>query len=280
MRAAGTVGVAGPSNRSRAKIGDEMKQRARSVLLAAPAVLAIALIAAVSACGSTAAPQSVHSAADTSGRSGAASSGVAGAAGSAASSADKQGASGRTTGTSIAAVPPAAKRVPCPGVMPPLRLPGLVQSGGAVQPNGPIQPEEPIPPGFRPAAVVECVTVAAVHHGVVRIEERRQAAIAGLGRLMTALRHPYHPQLKVEAPTCMRPAVPWPWFVLVGANGRVIHPIMPVGICGQPAPGVRDALNSLHWIPLGTVWLRPIPFRPPMHGGPIHDITPGIPVSP
>jgi hypothetical protein len=172
--------------------------------------------------------------------------------------------------------------VQCPGVIPFVRLPDSAQpyvsvgQHSPVQPDGHVQSGEPIPAGFRPVAVVECVTVASVNHGVVRIDQRRQVAIAGLGRLLAALREPSTPLPRGPLPACMVPAISRPWFVLVGATGQVIHPLLPAGLCGEPIGPVLASLNSLHWILLGTVALHPAPFRPPLHGGPIHDITPGI----
>jgi hypothetical protein len=177
-------------------------------------------------------------------------------------------------------VPLAARRVQCPVVMSPLgHLPVSANGSGSVQPKGPYEPAEPIPAGFKPVAVVECVTVTSVNHGVIRIDERRQAAVAGLGRLLAALRERSHPQPKAALPACLTPIASWPWFVLVSSTGQVIRPVIPVGVCGQPALGVLASLKALHWITLGTVSMPWGPLRPPLHGGPIHDITPGITVS-
>jgi hypothetical protein len=118
--------------------------------------------------------------------------------------------------------------------------------------------------------------VASVNHGAVRIDQRRQAAIAGLGRLLAALREPSTPRSRGPLHYCLVPAISRPWFVLVGATGQVIHPLAPVGLCGEPIGVVLASLSSLRWILLGTVALHPAPFRLPLHGGPIHDITPGI----
>jgi len=90
--------------------------------------------------------------------------------------------------------------------------------------------------------VVECVTVASVRHGVVRIDQRRQAAIAGLGRLLTALRERPAPRLKGPQPACMVPVTARPWFVLVSTTGLVIHPVVPVGLCGEPIGPVLASL--------------------------------------
>jgi hypothetical protein len=182
-------------------------------------------------------------------------------------------------------VPAAARRVQCPGVIPPVRLPGsahqdvVVQPHASVQPNGPVRLAEPIPAGFRPVAVVRCVTVTSVKHGVIRIDQRREAAIAGLSRLVAALREPSTSQPKGPLPACMVPVNSWPWFVLVSASGQVVYPLLPLGLCGEPMGSVLASLNSLHWITLSTVALHPVPMRPPLHGGPVHVITPGITAS-
>jgi hypothetical protein len=178
-------------------------------------------------------------------------------------------------------VPPAARRVTCPVVMSPLgHLPGSVQPYDPVQPKGPYEPVEPIPAGFKPVAVVECVWVTSVNHGVIGIDERRQAAVTGLARLLAALREPSHPQPKGTLPACMTPMYSWPWFVLVSASGQVIRPVVPVGTCGLPAAAVLASLKSLHWISLGTASLPGGALHPPLHGGPVHVGTPRIDISP
>jgi hypothetical protein len=118
--------------------------------------------------------------------------------------------------------------------------------------------------------------VTSVSHGVIRIEQRREAAIAGLSRLVAALRELSAPRPKGPLPACMVPVTSRPWFVLVSATGQVIYPLLPLGLCGEPIGPVLSSLNSLHWITLGTVALHPLPIRPPLHGGPVHDITPAI----
>ena len=118
--------------------------------------------------------------------------------------------------------------------------------------------------------------MTSVKHGVIRIDQRRQAAIAGLSRLVAALRKPSAPRPRGPQPACIVPLTSRPWFVLVSATGHVIYPLLPLGLCGEPIGAVLASLNSLHWITLSTTALRPEPIRPPLHGGPIHDITPGI----
>ena len=118
--------------------------------------------------------------------------------------------------------------------------------------------------------------MASVKHGVIRIDQRREAAIAGLSRLVAALRKPSTVRPRGPLPACMVPVTARPWFVLVGATGQVIYPIVPLGLCGAPIGSVLASLNSLHWITLGTVALHPLPIRPPLHSGPVLDITPAI----
>jgi hypothetical protein len=172
-------------------------------------------------------------------------------------------------------VPPVARRVQCPAVIPLVRLPDAAQPYVSVQPNRPVQPAEPIPAGFRPVAVVECVTMTSLHHGVFRTDQLRRAAVGGLSPLLAVLRKPPAPRPKGALPACLVPATSWPWIALVSAAGQVIHPVVPVGLCGEPSEQVLADLNSLHWIKLGTVALRPVPFRLPLHGGPVRYIAPG-----
>ena len=67
--------------------------------------------------------------------------------------------------------------------------------------------------------------------------------MAELGRLMSALRAPTAPQNSSEI--CLDQAVYVPWFVLVGTNGQVIRPKIPVTGCGDPRPAVLAILNAL-----------------------------------
>jgi hypothetical protein len=170
-------------------------------------------------------------------------------------------------------VPAAARQVQCPEVMTPLVHVPLTAKGG-----GPVRVAEPIPAGFRPVAVVECVTVSSINHGLVRIDQRRQVAVAGLGRLLAALRKPPTPRPQGALPACPLPAYSSPWFVLVSSTGQVIRPVVPAGVCEGPIEPVLASLNSLHWITLGTVSFPVGPERP-LHGGPVPDITPAITVA-
>lgn len=219
-----------------------MVQRTRSALLAV-AVMVAALAVAVSGCGATPALRP--------GASPVAGSGSSAPTGPAANPAGARG-----------AVPAAVRQVRCPAVS----APALGQPGAA-------GPAEPIPAGFRPAAVVECVTITSVRHGVVRTEQRRQAAVTGLGGLLAALREPAS-RAKGPLPACIVPAAAVPWFVLVGVDGQAVRPAVPASLCGEPIDPVLASLHSLRWITLGTVILPPVPARPPLHGGPAHVVKP------
>jgi hypothetical protein len=169
-------------------------------------------------------------------------------------------------------VPPAAKQVQCPGLRPGVgHLPA-----SPVQPDGPIQLAAPVPPGFKPVAVVRCITVTSDTHGGFRLSERKEAAVTGLSRLLAALREPSAPKPKGPLPACMAPANSGQWLVLVSATGQVVRPLLPVGLCGEPIEPVLASLKSLHWITLSTAVAPGGIIRPPLHGGPIHDITPAI----
>ena len=182
-------------------------------------------------------------------------------------------ASGLASSTAaVARVPSVARRVQCPVLM--AQIGHLPDS--PVQPLGPVEPAESVPPGFKPVAVVQCVTAISVKSGSFRLAQRKQAAVTGLGSLLAALRKPSTPRPKGALPACMVPANSGPWFVLVSATGQVIRPLVPVGLCGGPVPAVLASLHSLHWITLSTTSLPGGTVRPPLHGGPVHDITPAI----
>jgi hypothetical protein len=134
-----------------------------------------------------------------------------------------------------------ARRVTCP------------PDGAGVTGPGRIQPGEPIPAGFRPVAVVECVripVIAPVTGGP--IVERRRVAFDGLGRLLKALRLPSTPRRRGLVPACLAPTANIPWLMLIGPHDQLIHPRMPIGLCGLPTVAVLTALSSLHWRTLGT----------------------------
>jgi len=118
---------------------------------------------------------------------------------------------------------------------------------------GRIQPGQPIPAVFRPVAVVECVRIPVlvpVTGGP--IVEKRRVAVAGLGKLLAALRLPPTPRRRGLVPACLAPIANIPWLVLIGPHDELVHPRIPTGLCGLPIVPVLASLNSLHWQTLGT----------------------------
>jgi hypothetical protein len=185
------------------------------------AAAAIVLTAALAACGSAAAPTS--------------------AGGSAHGSQSSSASGPATTGTGIAQVLAEARRVTCPP-----------DGAGLIGP-GRSQPGEPIPAGFRPVAVVECVripVIVPVTGGP--IVEKRRVAFDGLGRLLKALRLPSTRRSRGLIPACLAPMANIPWLMLIGPHDQLIHPRIPIGLCGLPIVPVLATLSSLHWRTLGT----------------------------
>jgi hypothetical protein len=130
------------------------------------------------------------------------------------------------------AIPAQALRVACPG------------GKTAAARRSAALPEQAIPARFIPVAVVLCDPgIVFVNHNGRNVPPTRQIATTELGRLMTALRAPSAPQ--DSNVNCLVQAVYTPWFVLVGRNGQVIRPKIPVTVCGDPSPAVLANLNAL-----------------------------------
>jgi hypothetical protein len=131
-------------------------------------------------------------------------------------------------------MPAQALRVACPG------------SKTAAARRSADLPEQPIPPGFAPAAVVLCnPAIVFLNHNGRNVPEIRRVATMGLGALMRALRAPSAPPNSHVA--CLLQATYIAWFVLVGRNGQIVRPKIPVTVCGEPRPAVIASLNRLHW---------------------------------
>jgi hypothetical protein len=120
------------------------------------------------------------------------------------------------------------------------------------------QPGQPVPAGFRPVAVVECVAPGPVGTGYTGTMQRRRAAVTRLSGLIAALRDAEaHP----PAPGSLTLCLPRPgtlWFVLVGKDGRLIQPQVPVGYCSPAGQAVLTDLSSLTWITLGVTVVPPV----------------------
>jgi len=205
-----------------------MNSGIRTALVTPP--LVAALITEIAACGSLGAPsnaqnpgmQNQASASQRSGTVPGSSDGIAAA---------------------LASVPAPARQVRCPAGIP-----------GPASLTAPGQQALSIPTGFTLVAVVRCVRVVVRVPGRgMWLAEKRQAAVTGLARLMTALREPSAPHnSKGPIPQCLAPYTVLPWFVLVSRDGQVIRPRVPVNVCRLPIEAVLASLNSMHWITLST----------------------------
>ncbi len=208
------------------------------------ATLALALAAAVAGCGSG--PGSAHGAAAGG------NSATGGSAGATTGSAGAATGGGSATGGSSPAggVPAAARNLICPPVL----------TGGRLNPLL----SQAIPAGFSAVAVVRCLPAGGI--APVRGQwtyVQKEAAVAGLGPLLTALRAPSarHSGAGV-APGCPVLAAVVPRLALIGRDGAVIYPRIPVTVCGAPVQAVLASLGALHWIGLGNpVGLQPV--QPP-----------------
>lgn len=229
-------------------------------LLAVP--LALALAAALAACASASGPAATA-------RGSAAASGGGGANGSTGNGAAPAG-SGTTTGNAgggtsragssgagaAANVPVAARKLICPPVS---------FGGSSLRP--PLG--QAIPAGFHAVAVVQCIPAAAIDPaGRQGTDVRKEVAIAGFGPLLTALREPSDLRVDVLR-ECLLPFTIMARLALVGSDGAVIYPRIPVNVCGAPIPQVGARLAALHWIQLGTTFEPQLllPPDPAIHVG-------------
>jgi hypothetical protein len=123
---------------------------------------------------------------------------------------------------SPANLPPAVRTVSCP-------LSGLQNQA--------------IPAGFKPVAAVRCVPTGGQPTAL-----RMEVATSNLGPLVAALLEPSSSASSLNAvPRCLMPDVDGFPLALVGANGLVIRPSIPVSICGDPSQRVVASLFALHW---------------------------------
>jgi hypothetical protein len=129
------------------------------------------------------------------------------------------------------------------GASPGRRLPVRQQRGGT---RSAALPSQAIPAGFAPVAVVRCNPVTVfLNHNRVRMRQVRQVATADLGTLMAALRARSAPaNSNVVCPVQL---IAIAWFVLIGKNGQVVLPNIPVTVCGDPSPAALASLGALGW---------------------------------
>src|SRR5262249_49617027 len=128
------------------------------------------------------------------------------------------------TATGYAAVLAEARRGECP--------PHGGRGGGR---PGPLPPGAPSPRGVEPGAAVERLRIAVITPVTGGpIVEQRRVAVNGLGRLLAALRLPPTPRRRGLVPACLAPIANLPWLVLIGPHDQLVHPRIPVGLCGLP----------------------------------------------
>lgn len=232
-------------------------------LLAGP--LVIALAAAIAACTSTSGPAATAGGSAAAGGSGGSASGSTGNGGAAAGSGTAAGGGSASNGAGAAAdVPVAARTLICP----PLFLGG----------SNPLRPPgQTIPSGFQAVAVVQCAPVGTIAPASgAWTYVRKEVAITGLGPLLTALREPSDLRVDVR-PNCLLPFTIRPRLALVGSDGAVIYPRIPVSVCGAPIRQVEASLAALKWIKLSTT-SEPQPLPPQDPAG--QGVAPSTAVHP
>jgi hypothetical protein len=240
-----------------------MKLTARTTLT--PSLLATLVLAlAVTVAGCTSGPGAIRSAASggnsAAGGSGSTAGGSAGGGGAAAGG----GSAGAGGGATVANVPAAARDLICPPVVEFGRLRPLLSPA--------------IPAGFEPVAVVQCLSAG----GIAPVNGERsyvekEAAVTGLGPLLTALRAPSaRPAGVGPAAACPVMVTGVPRLALIGRDGAVIYPRIPVTVCGEPIQPVVESLGALQWIMLGST--GPLQGQPPDVEPP--GVEPPGPVAP
>ena len=220
--------------------------------------LAIVLAAAIAACASTSGPAATAGGSAASAGGGGAASGSPGHGGAAAGNGTATG--GGAGGSGGAASNGAAANVPAVArtlICPPLSFEG---------PNTERPLNQAIPAGFQAVAVVQCVPVGAIAPASLNYV-RKEVAITGLGPLLAALRKPSGVR-NAAHPECLLPFMIMPRLALVGSDGAVIYPRIPVNVCGAPIPLVGASLAALHWIKLSTTREPQLPQQqdPPGQG--------------
>jgi len=103
-----------------------------------------------------------------------------------------------------------------------------------------------LPASFEPVAVIRCVTNFQMIPGKGQWETATlERADQGLAPLLTALQRPN--QTRPPGTFCSDLVALPPQFVLVGKDGQVIRPALPVTGCGLVQREVLGALAALPW---------------------------------
>ena len=114
----------------------------------------------------------------------------------------------------------------------------------------------PLTAGVTITAVVRCETVQRDYPDLGRWDvQLAEVAAAGFEPLLGELGKPSAPP--TDGPC---PAIGYvvPYFALVATDGSVLRPAVPTGVCGQPSPAARTALNGLAFDAVDAVRVRQI----------------------
>lgn len=146
-------------------------------------------------------------------------------------------ASSNDSGESRATLPAGVQGLSCPLPGPPS---GRVNSFGWGQ---------AIPAGFQPVAAVQCVPVGSTPPPIGQLPfVHEEVAVSGLGPLLAALLEPSGtPGDSSSVPRCLAPAADVFQLALIGADGQVIEPLIPVTSCGGPIQPVVASIAGLAW---------------------------------
>jgi hypothetical protein len=220
-------------------------------LLAAAVTIALGTTLAACASGAGTAASSGRSAAPSASAgstSGSAGSGSAAGSGTAPATGGTNPAGAGPNGLGRTGSIPAAARTPiCPP--PGLRFRGLPPGSG-----------QAIPPGFTAIAIVRCVLGGAIGPSKFGGFTQQEVAVTGLGPVLAALRLPS--AVRSDKVECILPLQFLSRIALIGSDGAVIYPRVPVGVCGIPLRQVIASLDALHWILVGTT-VQPQRLDPP-----------------
>jgi hypothetical protein len=166
------------------------------------------------------------------------------AAGGSAGGSATAGGSGTATSGGAAGTAGAAGNIPAAARTPICQSPGarlrIVLPGSG----------QPIPPGFTAIAIVRCTFAGAIRPTKLGGFTRQEVAVTGLGPVLAALRLPS--AARNQAMSCLPPTLFLTRIALIGSNGSVIYPRIPVNACGIPLLQLTTRLDALHWIPVGS----------------------------
>ena len=108
--------------------------------------------------------------------------------------------------------------------------------------------ESALPKGFSAVAVIRCIgdQHAVTGDGIWQFAVAQRAS-SGLGEFLTLLQQPSASVPASPTFACTADLLMVPDFGLVGSDGTVIRPKLPLTVCLKPMVNVLSALNSLPW---------------------------------